>query len=177
MNIALLILRLVAGGLFAAHGTQKLFGWFGGHGIDGTGAFFEKLGLRPGRANAQAAGASELAAGVLIVFGFLTPFAAILVIAVMTTAIITVHGKNGPWATDNGYEYNLVLIAIAVGLAGVGAGRFSLDRAFNFDFGGANWAFFALIAGVLGGYGAVAAGRREPKAQSPSIKSPPLGSR
>lgn len=145
--------------------------------IEATGTFFEKLGLRPGRVNAQAAGASELAAGVLLVFGFLTPFAAMLMIAVMTTAIIAVHYRNGPWVTDKGYEYNLVLMAIAFALAGVGSGRFSLDRAFNFDFGGAKWAFFALIAGVIGGYGAVVAGRREPVAGSTTLESPPLGSR
>lgn len=178
MNIALLVLRLVAGGLVAAHGAQKLYGWFGGRGIDATGALFEKLGLRPGRTNAQLAGISELGAGVLIALGFLTPFAAILVISVMTTAIITVTFKNGPWVTNNGYEYNLVLMAVAFALAGVGAGKFSLDRAFNFDFGGAKWAFFALVAGVAGGYAAVAAGRREPADRSAtSVGRPPLGSR
>src|SRR5512138_2995266 len=103
MSFALLVLRVVVGVLFAGHGAQKLFGAFGGHGIDGTAGFFEALGMRPGRRNAIAAGA-ELGSGVLLALGLLTPLAAVLLISVMVVAIATVHAPKGPWVTEGGYE-------------------------------------------------------------------------
>src|SRR3954470_20084532 len=118
MDIALLVLRVVVGLLFAAHGAQKLFGSFGGHGLAGTAGFFDSIGMKPGRRNATAAGAAELSAGVLLVLGLLTPLAAALIIAVMTVAIVAVHAQKGPWATEGGYEYNLVLGTVAFALAG-----------------------------------------------------------
>ncbi len=105
MELGLIMLRFVVGGLLVGHGAQKLFGSFGGHRISGTAAFFEGIGLRPGRTHATAAGTAELAAGLLLIVGLLTPVAALLVIAVMVAAIITVHWPNGGvWATGNGYE-------------------------------------------------------------------------
>src|SRR5918911_3404856 len=111
MNIAMLVLRLVVGLLFIGHGTQKLFGWFGGHGRAGTAQMFDSLGLQPGARIAVLAGAAEAAAGVLLVLGLVTPFAAAAITAVMVTAIATVHGAKGLWTTNGGYEYNLVLMA------------------------------------------------------------------
>src|SRR5436305_12221204 len=108
MKIGRLLLRLTIGGFFIGHGTQKLFGWFGGHGLDGTGQFFEGLGLRPGRTNALAAGAAEAGGGALLATGFATPLAASALTATMLTAIHRVHLKNGPWVTSGGYEYNAV---------------------------------------------------------------------
>src|SRR5438105_5448326 len=98
MSIGLFILRLVVGGLFFGHGTQKLFGWFGGHGPEGTGQFFESIGLRPGRRHATAAGATEAGGGTLLALGFLTPAAAAALIGTMFTAIQKVHFAKGPWA-------------------------------------------------------------------------------
>src|SRR3954468_14161808 len=135
MDIALFVLRVVVGLFFAGHGAQKLFGSFGGHGLAGTAGFFESLGMRPGRRHASAAGAAELGAGILLVLGLLTPLAAALVIAVMTVAILTVHLKAGPWASDGGYEYNATLIAIAFALAGAGPGEISLDDAIGWAAG------------------------------------------
>jgi putative oxidoreductase len=160
MDLALLVLRAVVGLFFAGHGAQKLFGAFGGHGIAGTGQFFESLGMRPGALQARAAGTAELAGGVLLVLGLFTPFAAAMIISVMIVAIITVHGKNGPWVTESGYEYNAVLIAAAFALAGAGAGSISLDAAFGLDLAGTGWALAALGAGILGAVGAIAMGRR-----------------
>src|SRR5690242_8578993 len=97
MDLALFVLRVVVGLLLAGHGAQKLWGAFGGHGLAGTGAFFESIGMRPGRFNAQVAGTSEFLGGLLLALGLLTPLGATLIISVMTVAIITVHGKNGPW--------------------------------------------------------------------------------
>jgi putative oxidoreductase len=168
MDIALFVLRVVAGLFFAGHGAQKLFGSFGGHGLAGTAGFFESLGMRPGRRNAIAAGGAELGAGVLLVLGFLTPVAAMLVIAVMTVAILTVHAKNGPWSTDGGYEYNAILIAIAFALAGTGPGSISVDNLIGWtgDITGTGWAFAALAAGVLGALGALLSARLETEAQA-----------
>src|SRR5215212_2000302 len=110
MDLALLVLRLVVGLAFAAHGAQKLFGAFGGHGLEGTAGFFEQIGLRPGKLNAVAAGPAELFGGILIALGLVMPFAAAALIAVMVAAVATVHFKNGVWVTEQGYEYNLVLV-------------------------------------------------------------------
>jgi putative oxidoreductase len=166
MDLALLILRIVVGGLFAGHGAQKLFGVFGGGGLDGTAGMFDNIGLRPGWLHARAAGAAEFAGGALLVFGLFTPFAAAILIAVMTAAVLTVHAPNGIWNTNQGYEYNLVLAAAVFALAGVGAGSWSLDNAFAFDLHGTAWAIGALIIGVIGGVGTVLSGRtysgREP---------------
>jgi putative oxidoreductase len=160
MELALLVLRIVVGGLFAAHGAQKLFGVFEGAGIDGTAQFFDKVGLRPGRFHAQVAGYSEFFGGICLALGILTPFAALVLIAVMTAAIMSVHYDNGIWNTNQGYEFNLVLMAAAFVLA-ASAGTWSLDNAFNLNDQGAGWALFALIAGIAGGAIAVAVGQRE----------------
>jgi putative oxidoreductase len=159
MELALLVLRLVVGLGFAAHGAQKLFGAFGGHGIHGTAGFFEQIGLRPGKAHARAAGAAEFLGGLLIALGLVTPFAAAALIAVMTAAVLTVHVRNGFFVTSNGYEYNLMLVAALFALAGIGAGEWSLDNALGLDVAGTGWALAALGAGIVGGLGAVLGGR------------------
>jgi putative oxidoreductase len=166
MEIGLLVLRLVVGLGLAAHGAQKLFGAFGGAGIDGTGAVFEQVGLRPGRLHALVAGVAEFGGGLLIAVGLVTPFAAAAVIAVQTAAVLTVHWRNGFFATNNGFEYNLTLIAAAFALAGVGAGRWSLDHAIGLDLMSTGWALAALAAGVLGGVAAVVSGRVAARAGS-----------
>jgi putative oxidoreductase len=159
MALGLLVLRLVVGLAFAAHGAQKLFGAFGGPGLDGTAAFFEQVGLRPGKLHARAAGVCELGGGLLIAAGLLTPFAAAVLIGVMTGAVLTVHLRNGFFVASNGVEYSLVLAAVVFALAGVGAGRWSLDHAFGLDLMSTSWALGALAAGLLGGVGAVLVGR------------------
>ncbi|WP_441878413.1 DoxX family protein [Paenibacillus sp. 2TAB26] len=129
MSIALglLVVRVVVGLLFVGHGAQKLFGWFGGYGPKGTGGWMESIGIKPGVAMAVAAGIMELIGGLLFVAGLLTPLAAVLIVLTMLGAIVKVHGPNGIWATANGYEYNLVLVAIAIGIALTGAGEYSID--------------------------------------------------
>jgi putative oxidoreductase len=150
MKLGLTFLRVVVGALFFGHGTQKLFGWFGGHGIEGTAGFFESLGLKPGRKHATAAGAAEAGGGALLAAGFLTPVAAASLIGVMSTAIQKVHLKNGPWVTNGGYEYNLALIAVMVTLADVGPGDLSLDHALGLEVKGPLVALLAIAAGVGG---------------------------
>ena len=127
INIGLLIIRLVVGLLFVGHGAQKLFGWFGGYGLKGTGGWFESIGMKPGVTMALLAGVAELVGGLLFAFGLLTPLAGIIIAGTMVMAIVRVHGPNGIWATSNGYEYNLTLLAVAVGIALVGPGQYALD--------------------------------------------------
>jgi putative oxidoreductase len=153
MKIGRFILRAVLGGYFIGHGTQKLFGWFGGHGPDATGQFFESLGLRPGKQHALAAGASEAAGGALLVLGAATPLASAAIVGTMLTAIQKVHLKNGPWVTDQGYEYNLVLIAAALALAETGPGSPSIDTARGSEMYGPGWALLALLLGAAGAAG------------------------
>jgi putative oxidoreductase len=110
MNFGFRILRLVIGAFFIGHGTQKLFGWFGGHGPEGTGQWMESIGLKPGKQNAIAAGAAESLGGLGLATGAATPVAAAALTGTMTTAIATAHAGKGPWVTDGGWEYNAVLI-------------------------------------------------------------------
>jgi putative oxidoreductase len=152
MDLGRLFLRGVVGPLFVGHGTQKLFGWFGGHGLDGTGGFFENLGLRPGKRHATAAGAAETTGGVLLTLGAATPVAATMISAIMLTAIRKVHFAKGPWATQGGYEYNLALIALATALVETGPGRFSVDAKALPRWKGTGWALASLAAAGAGTY-------------------------
>jgi putative oxidoreductase len=125
--LGLLLVRVVVGVLFIGHGSQKLFGWFGGYGPKGTGGWMESVGIKPGVLMAVFAGLLELVGGTLLTVGLFTPLAGILIALAMIGAIIKVHYKNGVWITANGYEYTLVLFTIAVGIALIGAGDYSLD--------------------------------------------------
>ncbi|WP_311081053.1 DoxX family protein [Paenibacillus polymyxa] len=127
----LLLIRLVVGLLLVGHGAQKLFGWFGGYGPKGTGGWMESIGIKPGVFMAVSAGLMELLGGALLAAGLLTPLAALLITATMLGAIFKVHGQNGIWATANGYEYPLVLIAVVIGIALTGAGSYSIDAILN----------------------------------------------
>jgi putative oxidoreductase len=127
MDLGLLMIRLVIGALFIGHGAQKLFGWFGGYGLKGTGGWFDSIGMKPGVTMALIAGLSELIGGSLFALGLLTPLAGILIAGTMAMAIMKVHAANGLWATANGYEYNLTLLAVAIGIALIGPGRYALD--------------------------------------------------
>jgi putative oxidoreductase len=150
VDLARLVLRLLVGGLFVGHGTQKLFGWFGGDGLEGTGQMFESIGLRPGRRHAALAGATEAGSGVLLAAGAATPLAAAGLSGVMVTAIRHVHWRNGVWNTSGGYEYNAVILATLAGLVETGPGRWSVDAALGRVRHGTWWALGALGAGALG---------------------------
>src|SRR2546428_10060392 len=122
MSIGLLLLRLVVGLTLAAHGSQKLFGWFGGGGVDGTGAVMEQLGFVPGRRSAVMAGLAETGGGVLLALGAVTPVAAALLLGVMLVAIVSVHVKQGFFVTQGGIEdpMGLGLAALSLGVKGPG---------------------------------------------------------
>jgi putative oxidoreductase len=131
VNSGFLLVRLLLGGALAAHGAQKLFGWFGGYGLGGTGGFMESLGFRPGKLFALAAGLCEAGGGVLVVLGFLGPIGSGLILVAMLVAIGSVHWKNGFFATSNGVEMPLAWATCAVAIAYTGPGRYSLDAAFG----------------------------------------------
>src|SRR5262245_37184554 len=153
MGVFRLLARVTIGLLFAGHGAQKLFGWFGGGGPEATGKSFESLGLSPGRKNALAAGVAETCGGLLFAAGAATPVAAAALSGVMITAIRAVHWEKGVWVTKGGYEYNLVLLAAVFGLTENGPGTPSLDALFGKRRWGTAWAFAALIAGAVGAAG------------------------
>jgi putative oxidoreductase len=163
MDTGILILRLALGLTMAAHGSQKLFGWFGGHGLKGTGGFFESIGFRPGTLFAVAAGLSETAGGLLVALGFLGPIGPALVISVMIVAAISVHLANGFFFTSNGIEVHVLYVAGAMALALTGFGSLSLDAALGLQH---LWTpeiiAIVLAIGVVGGFGNLAL-RRVPK--------------
>ncbi|WP_379130226.1 DoxX family protein [Paenibacillus sp. sgz500958] len=130
VSVGLLLMRLVIGVAFIGHGSQKLFGWFGGYGPKGTGGWMESVGIKPGVTMAVLAGLMELVGGLLFVAGLLTPVAAVLIIATMLGAIVKVHAPNGFWSTANGFEFPLILLVVAAGLAIAGPGSISLDALF-----------------------------------------------
>jgi putative oxidoreductase len=161
MGLFRFLARTTIGLLFVGHGTQKLFGWFGGGGPEGTGKFFEQVGLRPGRRYALAAGASEAGGGLCFALGAATPLAAAAISGSMITAIKTVHWKKGIWSSAGGYEYNLVLLAAVFGLTENGPGDWSLDALLGRSRWGTLWALAALAAGAAGSATVLAAAEEE----------------
>ncbi|MFG2056182.1 DoxX family protein [Micromonospora sp. NPDC048930] len=150
MDVGLLLLRVLIGVLLAAHGAQKLFGWFAGHGLRGTADFLESLGWRPGRVFAVLLGTAELAGGLALAFGAGTPVAVGVIIAVLANAARIVHRPHGLWNTDGGYEYPLVLMGSALAVAVTGPGRFSIDHLAGWHPSPALGAVLALGVGVIG---------------------------
>src|SRR5262249_9390116 len=148
------------GTLFVGHGLQKLTGSFDGEGLEGTAQMFEKVGMRPGRHNALAAGAAEAAGGAMLVAGLYTPVAVAMLSAVMFTAIRKVHLRNGPWVVKGGYEYNLVLLAALYAVADAGAGTISLDALRGKQHRGTFWALSSVGAGALASLAAQEVARR-----------------
>ena len=165
MEFGLLLLRAVLGLTLAAHGAQKLFGWFGGYGLDGTGGFMESLGFVPGRRNALMAGLTEAGGGLLLALGLLTPVAGALVLSVMIVAGATVHGAKGFFLSNGGYEYTFVLGLAALSIAFTGPGALSLDSALGLELDGLLWGSAALAVGVIGSVVQLASRQVEVKAR------------
>lgn len=127
MDVGILVVRVALGLVVAAHGAQKLFGIFGGHGIAGTSQFVESLGFRPGRFYAYLLGIGEFIGGSMLAAGLFTPVATLTVIAIMTAASVAVHWRNGFFATDGGFELPFVIAVVAAGIALTGPGYYSWD--------------------------------------------------
>ena len=134
MDTGILVIRVLFGLAMAGHGAQKLFGWFGGYGIKGTGGAFESLGFRPGAAFATAASLTEMGGGVLLTVGLFTPFGAAAVLSAMLVAMVSVHLKNGFFAAGNGIELPFLYGVAALGIALTGPGAISLDRLLGLNF-------------------------------------------
>jgi putative oxidoreductase len=147
----LLFLRVVIGLVFFAHGAQKLFGWWGGPGLQGTKGWLGSMGFRMPGPMALMVAVSE-ASGLLFAAGFLTPVAALMMASSMVVAIGSVHWRQGFWNTGQGYEFNLVLLAVPVAIAATGPGRFSVDRALKWDdnLSGPIWGLAVLTLAVVG---------------------------
>ncbi len=150
MALGILILRLAVALIALAHGTQKLFGWFSGGGLEETGRSFEEIGLRPGRLHALGAGVAEVLGGLLLAMGLLTPLGVAAIVGVMAAAVGLVHLPNGFFAKWGGYEHPLLvgIASLAVGLAG--PGTWSLDHVIGWSLSGATWGLAALALGLVG---------------------------
>jgi putative oxidoreductase len=146
----LLILRVVVGLLFIGHGTQKLFGWFGGGGPEGTSGFFGSLGYRSSRTMALVGGLTETVGGVLVLLGLFTPLGSALIVGMMVSAILSVHIDKGLWNSNGGMEFPLVLIASATAIA-FSPGRYAIDRSLDLGLEGKLWGVLALAVGLLAG--------------------------
>jgi putative oxidoreductase len=150
MDIALLIARLFFGLGLAAHGAQKLLGWFGGSGLNKTGEFFVKLGWNQGRFFASAASVSEVVGGLLLALGFLGPLGPAIIVIVLTTAALTVHLHNGFFAGKNGVELPLLYVMGALVFMFTGPGMWSLDYAFGLQWlSNDRYAWLALAAALV----------------------------
>jgi putative oxidoreductase len=151
LHIGLLLGRVVIGLVMAAHGAQKLFGWFGGYGLNKTGEFFTYLGFQRGRAFAAAASLTEITSGLLLALGFLGPIGPALIVSVMIVAMVTVHWEHGLFASDNGIEVPLLYLTSAIALALIGYGRYSVDALLGIsDLWTPTLTWIALAAGAFG---------------------------
>lgn len=165
-DLGILLIRVIIGLGIAVHGSQKLFGWFGGPGIKGTSAWMESMGFRPGALFATAAGCGEFVGGLLILLGFLGPVGPALVIATMTVAILTVHIRNGFLAANNGFEMPLLYIAGALTAAFTSSSTLTLDTLLGIQFLHSELAIWAFVAiGVVAGLANLLA-RRSPRGAS-----------
>jgi putative oxidoreductase len=178
MRFALFLLRAVIGVLFIGHGAQKVLGKFGGYGPEGTGQFFDSIGLKPGKAMAMAAGGTEMGGGALLTLGLATPAAQAGLTSVMAAAVWTVHKDKGVWVSEGGYEYNLVLVAALFALTAAGPGALSFDEAFGMERTGLGWASLGLLAGIGGAAGIVTSGQsagEAPPPGGPQVQEAPAG--
>ena len=170
MDTGLLVLRIVVGLLLVGHGAQKLFGWFGGGGLTGTAWYFRSVGYRPARRMAAFAGGAELVGGAALAAGFMTPLAWSAIIGAMFNAGVAVH-RNGLWAVDSGYEYPLVIAAVAITLSFTGAGAASLDACLGLGGASIGSGLFAVALALVVG-SAVLVSRAADREDGPRKRAP-----
>jgi putative oxidoreductase len=170
MAYGLLLLRVVLGLTMAAHGAQKLFGWWGGPGLRGVYGWLASVRMRGGWVPVLMIVAAEFGGGLALALGLLTPLAALAIVSAMMVAIATAHWPKGFWNGNGGFEYNLLIIAAAAALAATGPGRFSLDRAFGWadNLSGARWGVGVLVAGALISFVQLTLGRRPETPATPA---------
>jgi putative oxidoreductase len=156
-NAGVLLMRLALGCMLAAHGVNKVLG---SGGIAGTARWFEALGLYPGKVHAWVAALTEIGAGVLMSLGLFFPGACAAFVGLMTVATLTDHKGKGFFVFNGGWEYTVLVAAVATACAFIGAGRWSLDWAFGIPFSGVGWGVAVLITGCVAGVGMVVLFRR-----------------
>lgn len=156
MGAGTTVLRVVVGGIFVGHGLQKLRGYWGGPGLEGTEKMMESIDMHPAPLQARAVAIAETAGGAALALGFATPYAAAALIATMVTAVRKVHFKNGLWNSNRGYEFNAVLTTAVLAVVADGPGVLSADAVVGKNRAGLGSAFFALVAGVAGSFAATA---------------------
>jgi putative oxidoreductase len=166
VDTGILLVRVLFGAAIAAHGAQKLFGWFGGYGLKGTGGFFEGQGFHPGVAFAAAAGLSEFVGGLFLVIGLFTPLGAAAVLGAMIVAMVSVHLKGGFFAATNGIEMPFLYAAAALGLLLSGGAKYSLDTEFGLTFLGQPYVVVGLFVLAIVGAIVTLAVRRQPQTQT-----------
>lgn len=160
-NVIMTVFRVVVGLTFAAHGWAKRFS---GGGISGTAGWFDSIGMKPGKLHANLASTTEMATGVMLALGLFTPLAAAGIVGIMVVAGWTVHRNNGFFIVKDGWEYTFIVALMAVAIAGLGAGAWSVDEALGLtdDWNGFNGLAVALVLGILGGVAQLAAFFRPP---------------
>ena len=168
MHTGLFLIQITVGALLFAHGAQKLLGWFGGFGLDGTAGYMESIGLRRGRLMAGAAGANEMLGGALVATGLLMPLGAALVAAAMLVAARTDHRGKGLWIWNYGSEHVLTNAAVVIGLVIAAPARWSLDNAIGWDVHGLAWGIGAAAVALIGGGSVLALFRRPDAAITPN---------
>ncbi len=168
LDVGIFLVRLFFGLAIAAHGAQKLFGWFGGYGLKGTGGFFEGIGFKPGGLFASAAGISEFLGGLLLVVGLFTPLGAAAVLTAMIVASVSVHLKNGFFVQSNGFELAFLYGAVSMGLIFTGAGSYSLDAELALGLLNAPTVKIGVLVASLIGAGLTLALRKQDKATTPA---------
>jgi putative oxidoreductase len=168
MEAGLLLIRVVLGAIMAAHGSQKLFGWFGGHGLIGTSSWLESMSFKPARLHAGVVGLAEFGGGALLVLGLITPLGAAAVAGVMFVAIATIHWSNGFFNSSGGYEFNLLIAATAIALAIIGPGEISIDRLAGWTLAGPAWGLAALGISAAAAGSVLAMRRRQPAQEQES---------
>src|SRR5262249_35217768 len=166
VDVGILLVRVLFGGAIAAHGAQKVFGSFGGYGLKGTGGFFETLGFRPRVMFAAMAGLSELVGGLLLVLGLFTSVGAAAVLGEMLVAMVSVHLRNGFFATNNGIELPFLFAAAALGVAFTGGGAYSLDALLGLGYSAEPYMVGVLLVLALVGAGLTLALRRHGQPQA-----------
>ena len=165
MEAGLLLIRVVLGGIMAAHGAQKLFGRFGGHGLAGTRGWLDTMGFKPARLHAAVVGLAEFGGGALFIVGLLTPLGEAAVAGVMFVAIGAVHWRNGFFNSSGGYEFNLLIVAAAIGLAFTGPGEISIDHLAGWTLAGPTWGLAALGISAAAAGSVLALRTPQPKAE------------
>ncbi|WGL53988.1 DoxX family protein [Nocardioides sp. BP30] len=164
MDLGLAVIRVALGPMLVLHGWNKVFG---GGGLRGTAAWFESLGLRPGRLHARLAASTEIGAGTLLTLGLLTGLDALAYVGLMVVAALTDHRGKGYFVFKGGAEYVVLVALVAIGLAATGPGAWSLDHALALDLAGTGWAVAAAVGGVLAAGALLAAFRRPQEVPAP----------